>query len=342
MWGGQGTVSRLSTSLTGRPSMSVEFLVASGESGYVANMALSSGGDRIDFDEIHTINAWDRIPIDRDVFTWGREWASGSALVRLIVQSIDGSPTGFRVCWLTQYGALNRLACTVNGRDYAAYVVDDYFGNVQRTISTPGDIPWNVNPPAGTPAPAPNPNPLRYAYGYGVTGLLNVPLPQASDPAGSSVSVRDESGRVSTLTARYASISQPSVYSAASTVFGSSVGGQRNASVSFNTSYSNPYSPMTVSALTLSYAGETIALPGQWQLSSSAIYPLDVMLFEGRNGSSIARLILQSFDGARTGYRLCWLTQHRSLNRLFCGVAELPGTSGFMVDDYFGDVRTFR
>ena len=34
--------------------MNIEFLTSSGPSGYVANMHLDSGGDRIEFDEVHT------------------------------------------------------------------------------------------------------------------------------------------------------------------------------------------------------------------------------------------------------------------------------------------------
>jgi hypothetical protein len=77
-------------------------------------------------------------------------------------------------------------------------------------------------------------------------------------------------------------------------------------------------------------------------LAPSEIYPLDVTLFDARSGTARASLILQSFPGERRGYRLCWLTQYRTLNRLSCGVAEVPGTSGFMVDDHFGEIRTFR
>lgn len=344
MWGGQGTVSRLGTWLNSRPNMSVEFMVASGDSGYIANLALTSGSDRIDFDDIRTINAWDSIPLDREVYTWRKSWGSGSALVSLIVQSIDdGRPTGFRVCWLTQYGALNRLACTVYGRDYGVFVIDDYFGSVQRTISTLGVVPWIANPPAGVPAPAPSPNPLRYVTGWAVTDLLRFPLPVSSDPAGANVSLRDASGSSGTLNARALALQSNPSGAIYSTTLSSNVGGQRGASVSYETA-STSYPPyvIPVSALTLSYAGQTLAFPGQWQIDPLGYYPLDNALLEARNGSSIARLILQSVDGVRNAYRLCWLTQHQSLNRLSCGVGGLPGTTGFMIDDYFGSVRTFR
>jgi len=335
MWGGQGTVSNLSTTLNGRPPMNIEFMTSSGPSGYIAHMKLGGerGSGQIEFDEIHTINEWDRIPIDGEVFEWRKDWGTGSALVRLIVQSVEGSATAFRVCWLTQYGVLNRLACTVHGHDYAAYVVDDYFGNVQQHISTIGRIVWRTSPPAGTPASAPNPGPLRYLHGSSVTSLLAGPL---SGAGATSVVVRDAAGRSGQLSARV-DWTTPSF----STTFSSSVGGGRSATVSYVTT-SPRFTTGPLPGLTLEAEGERIVFAQNSAISSTEIYPLDAMLLDERSGSARASLILQSFPGEPRGYRLCWLTQYKSLKRLFCGVAGVPGTTGFMIDDSFGDIRTFR
>jgi hypothetical protein len=318
--------------------MTLEFLTASGPSAYVANMALGSGSDTLRFDEVMRIEAGDRIPLDAALFTWRKRWATGSATVTLIPQTIDGSPDGYRICWLTQYAALNRLTCSVHGRDYAIHLVDDYFGQVRSYRSQTGAIPWNPTPPEGTPAPPLGSTPLRYAYGYQVVSMLVTP--SLGTWANNSVTVRANDG--SNWTGRLsASMSEPLPYRGITT-FSSSVNDERTAALTFSTRYGTRGYDGDVTSASLQAEGTTRALPGAFRLSNNVIYPLDITLAEVGDGEASAKLILQSNDGGPVGFRLCWLTRFRSLNRLACGVSDLPGSTGYMVDDHAGVARVYR
>jgi hypothetical protein len=236
--------------------MNVEFFVAGGTGGsYVANVKLGTGSDTIVFDQVASIGADDRVALDQALFTWQKTWATGTATVRLIPQTTEGMADGFRICWLTQYGVLNRLACTVHGAGYATSVVDDYFG--------------------------------------------------------SGMAIQ------------------------------SSINSARGSSLAFAQPATSRYEQATTN-VSLSYGSQEAALSGTLYVSRLRNYALDASLAEWTSGDARARLILQSIDGGPGGFRVCWLTQWQTLNRLACNVDGVPGISVHLIDDYLGNVVTFR
>jgi hypothetical protein len=57
---------------------------------------------------------------------------------------------------------------------------------------------------------------------------------------------------------------------------------------------------------------------------------------------ALARLALQSIDGAPVGYRRCWQVRVGSIDRQPCSVHDVPGSVASMVDSDGGRVTVFR
>jgi hypothetical protein len=57
---------------------------------------------------------------------------------------------------------------------------------------------------------------------------------------------------------------------------------------------------------------------------------------------ALARLALQSIDGAPVGYRVCWQVRVGSIDRQLCSVHDVPGSTASMVDSDGGRVTTER
>lgn len=96
--------------------------------GRLGPVGLALGGTRTAFPETPVpLGVNDRLPLDRTIATWT---ADGRTL-RLVLQSIDGAPAGYRVCWQALAPGLDRLACTVH----------DTAGETARVVESGGGAP---------------------------------------------------------------------------------------------------------------------------------------------------------------------------------------------------------
>jgi len=357
--GGEATVSRLESSVAEQRFAALEFLVSSGDAAYIANLRLLASGpgpaegaglssmpSTLYFEgSLPVVRSGDRVPLDEALFTWHAERDGQPATVRLIPQTIDGAADGFRVCWLIQYAAVNRLACSVHGAPYAVHVVDDDgAGRVVTLRSVDGRVPWVAAPPAGTPAPTPVAGPIRYAFGTSVeAAVLAAPFAPAP-PRSVDLAADDGSGSSARLSWSAAQVPDAAApYGATRMTIDSVVDAARPATLT----YSWPVCPRfctfaDVSNLALTADGRTVPLPGTHRLVTRAIHPLDRVLLEASGDGALARLVLQSIDGGPAGHRVCWLMRSGSIDRLACSVREVPGSTGHLVDDDAGRVRTYR
>ncbi len=336
--GGRGTVSSVATQVDGGPPMQLEFLVGSGERGYVANLSLRLADAKADFDEVASIEATDRIALDVPVFTWRLDTGTAAATVALVPRSIDGDATAFELCWLTRFGVLDRLSCSVHGRDHAATLEDRSDVDGTRHLrARAGDVPWIADPPAGTPAPPPVPHPIRYAYGHEVLARLLAPG-FGSPVRTSTLHAVDGTASVARLSAESTLVEQ----SWASRI-SSAIDGARGVVLSVVAAAAPryPYSGR-IEAVTLRTAEGGRSLPGSHRVDPGAIYPLDVALLEAGDGVATVRALLRSIHGARTGHEVCWAMALGSTDRLVCSVAEVPGEAAYVEDVRDGVTRAYR
>ncbi len=345
--GGQATVSSVASHLTGRPSLTIEFLTSSGPTAYVANLLLVGAGERIRFDQVLRLDASGRVALDVPLFVWRRRWPSGAATVALVPRSLQDAPTGFRLCWETKLGELDRRVCTRHGDDRAADVVDDHLGEIVRLESAAGAIPWNPTPPEGVPAPPLAERPIRYAYGTEVASAIAQPRLGPLPDNAAALAAEDGSGSTARLSATRET--DPALgglpRARGRARFTSTVDRIRPATISFSTGFSPRFGDRgDVSELVLDADGRERPARGSHAHDSQGIYPLDVELARFDADGDAVTLLLRSAGDGPDGFRLCWRTTLNAgtLRREACSVEGRPGWSGELVDAFAGTERTYR
>jgi hypothetical protein len=331
--GGQGTVSFMTSQVDGRPVTEVEYLVASGRSAYLANLALGFDGERIVFDEVAMLDADASVPLDVPLF----DWRSGDVAVALVPRSVDADPGAFELCWHVRRAALDRRSCSVHGRPYAASVTDTTLGVARRLQSRDGVVPWIAQPPAGTPAPPPVPHPIRYVFG--ATMVPQLIAPDFGSPSRKVVlEGPDGSGSTATLCSSLVASGQSWFATLTSTIDSSApVSLAYTAEAAYRYMFSG-----RIEAVVATTAHGARPLPGIHTVLPSEIYPLDVTLLETTDGVASVRALLQSIDGARLGYRTCWEVRAPGVERLACSVHDVPGSVGLATDVSAGVTRVYR
>lgn len=373
--GGEGVVSRLQTRLSAGPFVSLEYFVSSGvDSWYVANGELVvAQGEPLRFEGTRLLRRDAPVPIDQPLHEWRLDTPAGPATLMLSVESVDGEPEAFAVCWRTRAPApvpVDRSTCTVHASAIAARVtVRDAAGAAVVTDTGPVPSPWNPSPPDGTPAPAPDPLPIRTIRGdmlsaalrrpaYATPEATGAPLPDPlySTPADPPWSVRlllrspEVPGSIAALSASLALSPLGNPYGSWDLRIATTIDGARAAMVDARIDvlrYGGQLGPVgaTVAGATLD-----VVDPGPFGLSAGDHYPLDRTIGAWGGAGLALQLVLQSAGEAgagglqaqQRGYRVCWRTLSPTIDRLACGVHEVEGETARVVDVTAGRIATYR
>ena len=371
--GGEGVVSRLQSLMSVEPFVSLEYFASSGtDSWYVANVELTvAQGGALRFDGILSLSRAAPVPFDRPLHGWRLETPDGPASVTLSLESVDGEPEAFAVCWRMRSPPpipVDRTMCTVHAGAIAArVVVVDASGARLLADTGPVPSPWNASPPEGTPAPSPDPRPIRTIRGDTLSAALRRPAyamrdasgnpladPLAGDPTDPSWSVRmlldapDAPGSFAGLTASLARSALGNPYGSWDLRIDTAVDGARAATVDARIDvfrYGGQLGPV---ALTAEGGTLAVAQPEHLGLGSGDYLPLDRTVGAWRDARLGLQLVLQSTDdegatqGPGRGYRVCWRALSATIDRLACGVHEVEGETVRIVDRFEGRTATYR